>query len=108
VDISKGDVALAVQHSWANLYAVRLLIRENPAFEIAAKDDSHLIFGKVLDGTHPHGVWIELRSEPKQGETLGRGALLIPWYAILAIGLTETLTPELWQSPKRVGFENKG
>jgi hypothetical protein len=93
-----ANAAVVVTHNWANLTSVRMLLRDNPSEEIGRSDDSHLVFCKILDGTNPYGIWIELRSEKKPGDSRARGALLIPWSAVLTVSLSETFSPELWRT----------
>jgi hypothetical protein len=49
--IDKGaTIAVVVNRSWANLWGVRIFLRQNETPEREARgDDSHLVFAKMLD-----------------------------------------------------------
>ena len=63
--IDKGaNVAVVVNRSWANLWGVRVFLRQNETPEREVRgDDSHLVFAKLLDSEDPNGLWVELNTD---------------------------------------------
>ena len=111
--IEKGtSVAVVVNRRWANLQAVRIFLRQNqnPDQEIRGVDDSHLVFGKLLDYEDSRGLWIELNSDKHEQApaTVQRESLLVPWSHVLTIVLAEKFSPGVWNEAKRVGFTAEG
>jgi hypothetical protein len=95
---------------WANLRGVRIFLRQNqnPDQEIRGEDDSHVIFGELLDYEDLRGLWIELNSHKHQQDaTVQRQTLLIPWSEVLTLVLAEKFSPEVWNEAKKIGFTSE-
>jgi hypothetical protein len=95
-----ASAAIVVDNAWANMKAIRLLLRNATDRENMQNDGGHLIWGAVID-TDREGVWVELgeHEESKQG----RGVVLIPWRVVISIALYEKHLPELWRD-SQIGF----
>jgi hypothetical protein len=108
VQIDKGaNIAVIVERTWVNLHGVKMFLRpqENPQTEIRGVDESHIIFGKVLDGDDTRGVWIEvIANSQKQESTEERFILLVPWSQVLSIVVANQFSPAIRLEARRIGF----
>jgi len=108
VQIEKGaNMAVIVERTWANLHGVKMFLRpqENSQTEIRGVDESHIIFGKVLDGDDARGVWIEVvANSQKQESTEERFILLVPWSRVLSIVVANQFSPAIRLEARRIGF----
>jgi len=108
VQIDKGaNIAVIVERTWVNLHGVKMFLRpqENPQTEIRGVDESHIIFGEVLDGDDARGVWIEVIANcQKQGSTEERFILLVPWSQVLSIVVANQFSPAIRLEARRIGF----
>jgi hypothetical protein len=108
VQIEKGvNIAVIVERTWVNLHGVKMFLRpqENPQTEIRGVDESHIIFGKVLDGDDARGVWIEvIANGQKQEPTEERFILLVPWSRVLSIVVASQFSPAIRLEARRIGF----
>jgi hypothetical protein len=108
VQIEKGaKIAVIVERTWVNLHGVKMFLRpqENPQTEIRGVDESHIIFGKVLDGDDARGVWIEvIANGQKQEPTEERFILLVPWSRVLSIVVANEFLPAIRLEARRIGF----
>src|SRR5690242_19959897 len=99
IDKNAG-IAVIVNRTWANLHGVRMFLRhdQNPEREIRGVDESHIIFGKVLDVEDSRGVWISLPSD-KQGQDSAaeRFSLLVPWSQVLGIVVADEFSASIRQ-----------
>ncbi len=101
------SIAVVVSRPWANLHGVRMFLRphENPPEEIRGVDDSHIIFGTVLDSDDARGVWIALTATKPNAESAAeRFRLLIPWTQVLTIVVAEQFSAAIRQEARRIGF----
>ena len=108
MQIEKGaNMAVIVERTWANLHGVKMFLRpqENSQTEIRGVDESHIIFGKVLDGDDARGVWIEVvANSQKQESTEERFILLVPWSRVLSIVVANQFSPAIRLEARRIGF----
>jgi hypothetical protein len=108
VQIEKGaNIAVIVERTWMNLHGVKMFLRpqENPQTEIRGVDESHIIFGKVLDADDARGVWIEVvANSQKQESTEERFILLVPWSRVLSIVVANQFSPAIRLEARRIGF----
>jgi hypothetical protein len=108
VQIEKGaNIAVIVERTWVNLHGVKMFLRpqENPQTEIRGVDESHIIFGEVLDGDDARGVWIEVTANgQKQEPTEERFILLVPWNRVLSIVVASQFSPAIRLEARRIGF----
>ena len=104
-------MALIVRREWANLACVRIFLRQNeipPGKQVGGSDDSHIIFTAVLDADDSRGIWIELNAEKhKDDPSVDRFPFLVPWAYVLAVVISEKLSPEIYESAKKIGFNSK-
>jgi hypothetical protein len=105
--IDKGaNIAVVVNRSWANLWGVRVFLRQNetPEREIRG-DDSHLVFAKLLDSEDPNGVWVELNTDRHEKDpTVKLASFFIPWSQVLTIVVTEEFSPAIREEIRKIGF----
>ena len=102
-----ASIAVIVKRTWANLHGVRMFLRQhqNPQTEIRGVDESHILFGTVLDSDDARGVWIALPGDQqKPDDAVGRVSLLIPWSEVLAIVVAEKFSAGIRQEARRIGF----
>ena len=108
MQIEKGaNIAVIVERTWVNLHGVKMFLRpqENPQTEIRGVDESHIIFGKVLDADDGRGVWIEVvANSQKQESTEERFILLVPWSRVLSIVVANQFSPAIRLEARRIGF----
>ena len=108
MQIEKGaNMAVIVERTWANLHGVKMFLRpqENSQTEIRGVDESHIIFGKVLDGDDARGVWIEVvANSQKQESTEERFIFLVPWSRVLSIVVASQFSPAIRLEARRIGF----
>jgi hypothetical protein len=106
--IDKGaTIAVVVNRSWANLWGVRIFLRQNETPEREARgDDSHLVFAKMLDSEDPNGLWVELNTgRHKKDPTATSASFFIPWSQVLAIVVTEEFSSAIREEVRKIGFE---
>ncbi len=106
MDIKKGtSIAVIVRKSWANLYGVRVFIREGREIR-DSHDDSHILFARLLDSGDACGLWIETNTGKHESDPSVRLlSLMIPWHEVVSIAvLRDDLYPELWAEAKKLGF----
>ena len=78
---------------------------ENPQAEIRGVDESHIIFGTVLDSDDARGVWIELTADRQQPDSaLERFSLLVPWSQILSIVVADQFSAAIRREARKIGF----
>lgn len=102
-----ASIAVIVNRTWANLHGVRMFLRqhENPQAEIRGVDESHILFGTVLDADDARGVWIELTADrQKPDSALERFSLLVPWSQILSIVVAEQFSATIRREARKIGF----
>jgi hypothetical protein len=105
--IEKGaNIAVVVNRSWANLWGVRVFLRQNETPEREVRgDDSHLVFAKLLDSEDPNGLWVELNTErQKKDPTVKLASFFIPWSQVLTIVVTEEFSPAIREEIRKIGF----
>jgi hypothetical protein len=102
-----ASIAVVVKRAWANLHGVRMFLRprESPQAEIRGVDESHIIFGTVLDSEDSRGVWIEVTADKQKPESAaGRFSLLVPWSEVLTIVVGEQFSAAIRQEARKIGF----
>jgi hypothetical protein len=105
--IEKGaNIAVVVNRSWANLWGVRVFLRQNETPEREVRgDDSHLVFAKLLDSEDPNGLWVELNTDrQKKDPTVKLASFFIPWSQVLTIVVTEEFSAAIREEISKIGF----
>ena len=104
MDIKKDtDVAVVVSKDWANLFGVRMFLRDGN--EIGeSHDGSHIILAAVLESTDPYGLWITNSKQKKEDPKAKVKGIMIPWGQILTVVVLQKFSPELWVDAKKLGF----
>jgi hypothetical protein len=103
----KASIAVIVRRTWANLHGVRMFLRqhENPQTEIRGVDESHILFGTVLDSDDARGVWIALTADKQKPDSaVERFSLLVPWSQVLSIVVAEQFSASIRQEARKIGF----
>jgi hypothetical protein len=106
MEIKKGtSVAVVVRKSWANLYGVRVFIREGREIK-ESHDETHILFAKLLDSGDPYGLWIETNTGKRESDPSVRlMSIMIPWSEVVTLAvLRDDLYPEFWAEAKKLGF----
>ena len=96
-----SSTAVVVKRSWANLHGVRIFLHENPQLEIRGVDESHILFGRVLDAEDSRGVWIEVDRRQNESEEF---RILVPWREVCALVVSKSFSPAIRQEARRIGF----
>jgi hypothetical protein len=78
---------------------------ENPQAEIRGVDESHILFGTVLDSDDARGIWIELTADrQKPDSAMERFSLLVPWSQVLSIVVAEQFSAAIRREARKIGF----
>jgi hypothetical protein len=98
------SIAVVVMKSWANLYGVRVFIREGR--EIGqSHDDSHILLAKVVDSEDARGLWVETNTAKRESDpAVSLQSIMIPWSAVMSIVVRQDMSPELWAEARKMGF----
>ena len=97
------NVAVVVRKSWANLYGVRVFLRDGREIR-DSHDASHIIVARILDSTDEKGLWITNTGQKEDDPTVKVKGLLVPWGEIYTVILQQKLSPELWAEAQKMGF----
>jgi len=69
------------------------------------RDESHTLFGTVVDSDDSGGVWIALPADKQEpDDAVGRISLLIPWSQVFTIVVAEHFSAANRQEARRIGF----
>jgi hypothetical protein len=96
------SIAVIVTREWVNLRCVRLFVREGR--EIPKESDSHIIFARVLDSEDPRGLWIDNQEKHENDPSVDLQGIMIPWNAVLSVVVRGSISPQLWEEAKKLGF----
>jgi len=102
-----ASIAVIVKRTWANLHGVRMFLRqhESAQAEIRGVDESHILFGTVLDADDARGVWIALTADKrKPNSAVDRFSLLVPWSQVLTIVVAKQFSAAIRQEARKIGF----
>lgn len=97
------SVAVVVNKSWANLYGVRVFLREGREIK-ESQDESHIIFATVLDPNDAMGLWITNTKQHEADPNTRVKRILIPWHVIQTVVVRQDISPELWAEANKMGF----
>ncbi|MGE5818335.1 MAG: hypothetical protein ACM37Z_09955 [Deltaproteobacteria bacterium] len=104
MNIVKGaNVAVVVNRHWANLQGVRMFLR--PEREIEGRDESHVVFARMLDSEDDHGLWIELNTaKHEQDPAVKRFQFLIPWSQVISVVVAEEFSAAIQEQAQKIAF----
>ena len=75
---------------------------------MSLRDESHTLFGTVVDSDGFRGVWIEVTAEnQKPDDAVGRDSLLIPWSNALTIVVADKFPLQSVRKPEESASPTK-
>ena len=106
----RSKAVLVVKGGWASSPTLRALVQSSEdSHSPHHQADTYTIQAPVLDDSDAKGLWIEVTTpDEARPSSLGKCALLVPWPQILAVALSESTCPVVWESDDRVEFKKPG
>ncbi|RPH81143.1 MAG: hypothetical protein EHM80_03280 [Nitrospiraceae bacterium] len=106
----RSKAVILVKGEWARSPTLRALVQSSEDSQSPHHQaDTYAIQAPVLDDSDAKGLWIEVTPpDETRPSPLGKCALLIPWPQILAVALSESTCPVVWESDDSVGFKKTG
>jgi hypothetical protein len=106
----RSKAVIVVKGEWASSPTLRALVQSSEDLHSPYNQgETCTIQAPVLDDSDAKGLWIEVTtSDEARPSSLGKCALLIPWRQVLAVALSESTCPVIWESDESVGFKKTG
>jgi hypothetical protein len=106
----RSEAVIVVKGEWAISPTLRTLLESGETSQSPRHQaDTYTIQAPVLDDSDAKGLWIEVPTpDEARPPSLGKCALLVPWPQILAVALSESTCPVVWESDGRVAFKKPG